>query len=149
VNHIWSRHFHAPLVKSVFDFGRNGATPIHPELLDWLAVEFMEHGWKMKHLHRLIVTSGAYRMASSGRVDSDPENLHLSRMNAGQMEAELVRDALLYVAEDLDPKIGGRVLANTEAEKSKRRSIYFEIFPEAGGHDPFSEMFDPPNPGEC
>jgi hypothetical protein len=65
VNHIWTRHFHAPLVASVFDFGRNGLQPTHPELLDWLAVEFMEHGWSMKHLHRLIVTSSAYRQASA------------------------------------------------------------------------------------
>ena len=61
VNHIWARHFHAPLVASVYDFGRNGARPTHPELLDWLAVELMETGWSMKHLHRLIVTSAAYR----------------------------------------------------------------------------------------
>ena len=54
VNHIWLRHFHSPLVSSVFDFGRNGARPTHPELLDWLAVEFMESGWSMKHIHRLL-----------------------------------------------------------------------------------------------
>src|SRR5262245_15831450 len=59
VNHVWSHHFHAPLVVSVYDFGRNGASPTHPELLDWLAVELMESGWSMKHLHRLIVTSDA------------------------------------------------------------------------------------------
>src|SRR5207247_7423234 len=64
VNHIWARHFHTPLVASVFDFGRNGARPTHPELLDWLAVEFMEHGWSMKHLHRLMVTSSTYRRTS-------------------------------------------------------------------------------------
>jgi hypothetical protein len=149
VNHIWSRHFHVPLVKSVFDFGRNGALPTHPDLLDWLAIEFMEHGWNMKHLHRLIVTSSAYRMSSSGTAAADPENVHLSRMNAGQMEAELVRDTILYVAGDLGSQVGGPVLPNTEADKSKRRSLYFEVFPEAGGHDLFSEMFDAPNPNEC
>src|SRR5690606_18761674 len=61
VNHLWMRHFRSPLVASMFDFGRNGARPTHPELLDWLAVEFMESGWDMKHLHRLMVTSAAYR----------------------------------------------------------------------------------------
>ena len=65
VNHIWARHFHSPLVATVTDFGRSGALPTHPELLDWLAVEFMENDWSMKHLHRLIVTSAAYRRASS------------------------------------------------------------------------------------
>ena len=64
VNHLWSRHFHSPLVASITDFGRNGAKPTHPELLDWLAVELMDSGWSMKHLHRLIVTSAAYRRAS-------------------------------------------------------------------------------------
>ncbi|MBI3464669.1 MAG: DUF1553 domain-containing protein, partial [Planctomycetes bacterium] len=64
VNHVWMRHFGRPLVPTVFDFGMNGQPPTHPELLDWLAVEFMEHGWNMKRLHRLIVTSNTYRMAS-------------------------------------------------------------------------------------
>ena len=65
VNHIWLRHFGQALVPSVFDFGRNGRPPSHPALLDWLAAEFMERGWSMKALHRLIVTSSAYRMAST------------------------------------------------------------------------------------
>ncbi len=65
VNHIWMRHFHEPLVASVFDFGRNGKAPTHPELLDWLAAEFMESGWSMRHVHRLIVMSAAYRRASA------------------------------------------------------------------------------------
>src|SRR5205823_1663285 len=57
VNHVWARHFGRPLVPTVFDFGRKGTPPTHPELLDWLAVELMEHKWSLKHLHRLIVTS--------------------------------------------------------------------------------------------
>src|SRR5262249_25249149 len=65
VNHIWLRHFGQALVPSVFDFGRNGQPPTHPALLDWLAAEFMERGWRMKALHRLIVTSSAYRMDST------------------------------------------------------------------------------------
>ncbi len=179
VNHIWARHFHAPFVPSVFDFGRNGAAPTHPELLDWLAVEFMEHGWSMKHLHRLIVTSSAYRMASreedgktrrrenetlpSSRLpvfsssstgvrrasELDPENRYLWRMNTGQMEAEVVRDSLLYLAGDLDPTCGGYPLANADADKSRRRSLYFECYPEEGGHSDFTKLFDPPDPGEC
>lgn len=152
INHIWARHFHAPLVTSVFDFGRNGARPTHPELLDWLAVEFMEHGWSMKHIHRLIVTSSAYRMASSAdsrnRV-TDPENRYLWRMNAGQMEAEVVRDSILQLAGELDLASGGPPIPNTEAEKSPRRTLYFECFPEPGGQSQFGEWFDAPSPTEC
>src|SRR5262249_33147155 len=95
VNHVWARHFGRPLVKTVFDFGRKGSPPSHPALLDWLAVEFMENGWSMKHLHRLIVTSDAYRIASS-TVGADPKNRKLDpenrlywRMNAVRMEAQV------------------------------------------------------------
>ena len=63
INHIWMRHFGSPLVPTVFDFGLNGKPPTHPALLDWLAVELMDHGWRMKPIHRLIVTSTAYRMS--------------------------------------------------------------------------------------
>src|SRR5262249_6960796 len=118
VNHVWTRHFHAPLVASVFDFGLNGARPTHPELLDWLAIEFMEPGWSMKHLHRLIVTSQAYRMATSqaGTADAarDSENHFLWRMNSGRMEAEVVRDSLLHVAGLLDRTMGGQELENSQ-----------------------------------
>src|SRR5439155_15473738 len=73
VNHIWAWHFGRPLVETTSNFGRSGKPPTHPELLDWLAAEFVEHGWKPKHLHRLIVTSRAYRMQS--RAPSDAPNL--------------------------------------------------------------------------
>ena len=69
VNHVWVRHFGEPLVASTFDFGLRTPRPVHHELLDWLAVEFMESGWSMKHLHRLIVTTQAYRMQSAGGPD--------------------------------------------------------------------------------
>jgi mono/diheme cytochrome c family protein len=75
VNHIWLRHFHEPLVASVNDFGRSGKPPTHPELLDWLAAEFMESGWSMKHLHRLIVTSAAYRRSSQYSVFSNQSSV--------------------------------------------------------------------------
>lgn len=171
VNHLWSHHFHAPLVSSVTDFGRNGAKPTHPELLDWLAVEFMDSGWSMKHLHRLIVTSAAYRRASgegrgmSGEHDpavsnsplaprpsslaTDPENKLLWRMNAGRMEAEVVRDSVLNVAGKLDPKIGGQELENSEALTTFRRSLYYSVFPEQGGKSALGELFDAPDALEC
>ncbi|MFM9960572.1 MAG: DUF1553 domain-containing protein [Planctomycetaceae bacterium] len=168
VNHIWSHHFHQPLVSTVTDFGRNGARPTHPELLDWLAVELMDSGWSMKHLHRLIVTSAAYRRTSRVeslelRVESslpstlnlqpstshDPENKLLWRMNPGRMEAEVVRDSLLYTAGKLDPKIGGQELENSEALTTFRRSLYYSVFPEQGGKSAMGELFDAPDALEC
>ncbi len=71
VNHIWTRHMGQPLVPTIFDFGRKGTPPTHPELLDWLAVELIESGWSMKHIHRLIVTSEAYRRSSSSATNAD------------------------------------------------------------------------------
>jgi hypothetical protein len=152
VNHIWLRHFQAPLVQTVFNFGRSGAAPTNPELLDWLAVELMDSGWSMKKLHRLIVTSSAYRMDSKSNpqnVAIDPENRALWRMNAGQMETEVVRDSILQLAGELDPTIGGQTLENEEQPKSHRRSLYFACFPEGGGVSQFNALFDPPNPAEC
>jgi hypothetical protein len=154
INHLWTRHFHAPLVASVFDFGRNGSRPTHPELLDWLAVEFMDHGWSMKKMHRLIVTSETYRRATgsssgSGAAAVDPGNRWLWRMNAGQMEAEVVRDSMLQLSGELEPTRGGAPLPNAEAETSKRRSLYFECFPEPNGQSAFAELFDAPSPMEC
>jgi hypothetical protein len=106
----------------------------------------------MKHVHRLIVMSSAYRMASSadaGNRAIDSENRYLWRMNPGQMEAEVVRDSILHVAGDLDFTAGGQSIPNAEAEKSHRRSVYFECFPEPGGQSQFAELFDPPSPTEC
>src|SRR5207244_7213100 len=77
MNHVWLRHFGQAIVPSVFDFGRNGRPPSHPALLDWLAAEFMDRGWSMKAMHRLIVTSVAYRLAST----PDDANLALDRDN--------------------------------------------------------------------
>ena len=85
INHIWMRHFGTPLVPTVFDFGLNGKRPTHPQLLDWLAVELMDQDWRMKPIHRLIVTSTAYRMQSSTSDEANrtrnPENIYLWRMN--------------------------------------------------------------------
>ncbi|MFM7604099.1 MAG: DUF1553 domain-containing protein, partial [Prosthecobacter sp.] len=156
VNHLWMRHFQEPLVPSVFDFGRNGQPPTHPALLDWLAAELMEKGWSMKHMHRLIVTSNAYRRVSSNPKSEiqnwqsvDPDNRLLWRMNTSRMEAEVVRDSVLHLAGALDPKMGGQELENTEAETSRRRSLYFSCHPEVGGRSAMAAMFDAPEPTDC
>lgn len=129
VNHIWNRHFGTPLVPTVFDFGRKGTPPTHPELLDWLAAEFVEQGWSMKHLHRLIVLSATYRLSSSAsHADNrrrDPDNVYLWRRNAVRMESQIVRDSLLALANQLDPKVGGPSIPSHEQADSKRRSVYF------------------------
>lgn len=152
VNHIWNRHFGTPLVSTVFDFGRKGAAPTHPELLDWLAAEFMESGWSMKHLHRLIVTSAAYRMSSSLKgsevnAAKDPENRYLWRRNSIRLEAEVVRDSILSLAGTLDLTIGGPPVLPGEQENSKRRSLYF--FHSNNDRNLFLTTFDAAGVKEC
>jgi hypothetical protein len=153
VNHIWMRHFGTPLVPTVADFGLNGKPPSHPALLDWLAVEFMERGWSMKALHRLIVTSAAYRMRSSGRGPGDPNpgidpgNAALWRMNPRRMEAELVRDNVLHMAGGLDPTMGGPDLDQDTGLTSGRRSLYFRHAPEK--QVTFLKLFDAANVNAC
>ncbi|HYF00085.1 MAG TPA: PSD1 and planctomycete cytochrome C domain-containing protein [Planctomycetota bacterium] len=143
VNHVWLRHFGTPLVDSVFDFGRNAKPPTHPELLDWLAVEFMESGWSLKHLHRLIVTSAAYRMASG------PPRPDLRCYPEHRLEAEAVRDGLLAASGGLDPEMGGPDLDNASDVASRRRSLYFSHFAEDGGRMKFLEIFDAADPTEA
>lgn len=154
VNHMWGRHFHVPLVSSVYDFGRNGKLPTHPELLDWLAVEFMDSGWSMRRLHRLMVTSETYRRSSSAKsggdnAQLDPDNQYCWRMNTGRMEAEVVRDSLLSTADKLDWQMGGQSIENTESLKTYRRSLYYTFHPEDGGKSPLGELFDAPDPLDC
>jgi hypothetical protein len=97
-------------VRTLEDFGYQGDPPTHPELLDWLAVEFMKQGWSMKKLHRLIVTSATYKQASSvspAMLERDPQNLLLARGARFRLDAEVVRDASLKAAGVLSPKMGG------------------------------------------
>jgi hypothetical protein len=152
VNHIWMRHFGRPLVPTVANFGPAGKAPTHPELLDWLAVEFMESGWSMKKLHRLLVTSQTYRLSSHAgkgdpRLAADPENRTLWRMNPRRMEAEVVRDSLLAVAGRLDPTLGGPPLDEKLGQTSRRRSLYFRFNTQY--RMLFLEQFDAPSPSEC
>jgi hypothetical protein len=150
VNHVWLRHFGAPLVASTFDFGHNGRKPTHPELLDWLAADFMKEGWSLKKLHRLLVTSAAYRgdsAADPAALAKDPENRLLWRMNVRRMESEAVRDAVLYCSGTLDPARGGPELDQHSALTTFRRSIYYRHAPEKQSE--FLRLFDAANVNEC
>jgi hypothetical protein len=107
VNRIWKHHFENGIVKSLGNFGRNGTPPTHPELLDWLACEFVESGWSIKALHRLIMTSATYRQSSAltpERERLDPANDLLSRFPMKRMEAEVLRDTILQVSGRLDER---------------------------------------------
>lgn len=111
VNRIWQQHFGAGLVTTSNDFGYSGTRPSHPELLDWLAVEFREQGWSVKQLHRLIVTSATYRQASHDHEAArriDPENRLLWRQNIRRLDAETLRDSLLLVSGLLQTRGGGK-----------------------------------------
>src|SRR5262249_34612490 len=126
MNHLWLRHFGQAIVPSVYDFGRNGKPPSHPALLDWLAAEFMERGWSMKAMHRLLVTSSAYRLASTpddANLALDRDNKYLWRMNSRRMEAEVVRDCVFYVAGRLDSTRGGPDLDLKDGLTLPRRSL--------------------------
>ena len=110
VNRMWQEFFGRGLVRTVGDFGTQGAAPSHPRLLDWLAAEFQAAGWSRKQIHRLIVTSATYRQSSRARPDLseiDPENKLLARQNRLRLPAELLRDNALAVSGLLYPKIGG------------------------------------------
>ncbi|MBS1825570.1 MAG: PSD1 domain-containing protein [Acidobacteria bacterium] len=153
MNHIWLRHFGKPLVPTVFNFGRSGKAPTHPELLDWLAVEFMERGWDMKAMHRLLMTSRAYRMQSSAwapdapQAKADPDNTWLWRMNTRRMDAENVRDSLLALAGKLDNTMGGPEIEETKGQDVYRRSIYFRHTPDLQME--MLRVFDAASPIEC
>jgi hypothetical protein len=110
VNRVWQHYFGEGIVATSDNFGHLGARPTHPELLDFLATDFVQSGWKVKALHRLIVTSSVYRQASLSRPDAaavDPGNLLLWRQRLRRLESEAVRDAVLAVSGSLDRTMGG------------------------------------------
>jgi hypothetical protein len=105
VNRIWKHHFGQGLVRTVDDFGVRGETPTHPELLEWLAHDFVKQGWSVKHLHRKIVTSAVYQQGTaydSRKASADPENHFLWRMQPRRLEAEIIRDVMLSVSGTLN-----------------------------------------------
>jgi hypothetical protein len=148
VNHIWAGHFGTPLVETTNNFGRSGKAPTNPELLDWLASELVSQGWKTKPLHRLVVTSRAYRMTSKGadspNLKADADNVYLWRFPTTRLEAEAVRDGLLAVAGELDPARGGPEVPQDQAQASRRRSLYLAHHGEARAE--FLDIFDAANP---
>ena len=161
VNRIWQYHFGRAIVDSPNDFGRMGQLPSHPELLDWLAAEFVKNGQSLTSLHRLIVTSTTYQQASADRPDSagiDADNQFLWRMNRRRLAAEEIRDAILSVSGKLNPEMGGPGFYlfalekpehsphyeygkfDPEDERSHRRSVYRFIV--RSQPDPFMTTLD-------
>lgn len=166
VNRVWQAYFGTGLVETPDDFGTQGAKPSHPELLDWLACEFMDHGWSIKHLQRLIVTSQTYQQDSRVTpelLDKDPYNRLLARGPRFRVEGEIVRDIQLAVSGLLKEEIGGRGVMPPapeylfqkpvsyapfpwrveESDQKYRRSVY--VFRRRSTPYPFLSTFDVPN----
>jgi hypothetical protein len=121
VNRFWGELFGRPILESPEDFGTQSQPPVHPELLDWLAVEFMSGGWSMKAIHRTIVTSSAYRQSSRiapGAFERDPYNRLVARGPRFRMEAEMIRDAMLAASGLLSRKVGGPSVFPLQADTS-------------------------------
>ena len=146
VNRVWRQLFGRGLVASPDNFGHLGATPSHPELLDWLAADFMQNGWSIQRLIRQIVSSAAWQRASTPSAAArqhDPDNLWLSHFAVRRLDAEAIRDALLAIAGDLQPErfgpsVGGDV---------PRRSVY--VRSKRNEPDPLLAAFDAPVPASC
>jgi hypothetical protein len=170
VNRIWQHHFGEGLVRTTSNFGKTGERPTHPELLDWLASEFVASGWSIKRMHRLIMLSDVYRQSSDDRADGvkiDPENRLLWRQARQRLEGEIVRDAILAAAGTLDKTMGGpgvhpyidpSLWAGSSGRtwpgkpvddpSTFRRSLY--IFQKRTIQVPMMELFDAPNGiGSC
>jgi hypothetical protein len=164
-NRIWHHHFGRGIVTTLDNFGKTGEAPTHPELLDWLAVEFVEKGWSMKQMHRLLMTSEAYQMSSQWATEkhllTDADNLLWWRYRPQRLEAEIVRDSILAVSGGLNTKLGGKAvfpelapeilasmdkgiwLNTKDGPEVWRRSVY--VYRKRGLPLPFFEVFDLPD----
>ena len=143
VNRLWQHHFGRGIVATPSDFGAQGDKPTHPELLDWLAGELIRDGWKLKPLHKLMMTSAAYRQGAQtdeARRAADPGNTLVWRYQRQRLEGEVIRDAILAVTGALDPKMFG---PGTLDAAMKRRSIYFQI--KRSQLSPMMVTFDAPD----
>mgnify|MGYP006272649593 CR=1 FL=1 len=140
VNRVWRWHFGQGLVRSVDNFGILGEAPSHPELLDWLASDFMSSGWSLKTLHRRIMLSATYQQASGPATDKDPENRLLSHIDVRRLDAESLRDSVLAVSGLLDRTMGGSLLhvknrefffdhtsKDTTKYDSRKRTLYLPV----------------------
>jgi hypothetical protein len=162
VNRLWQYHFGRGLVATPSDFGLRGARPTHPELLDYLATELVAGGWRLKRIHKLMLTSETYQQSTRVSPEAavrDPDNKLLSRMNRLRLEGEAVRDALLAVSGRLNPATGGPgvvlpeaagalggsrpVAVSPDPKEHARRSVY--LFQRRNLRHPFLEAFDLPD----
>ncbi|MGI9474356.1 MAG: PSD1 and planctomycete cytochrome C domain-containing protein [Rubripirellula sp.] len=127
VNRIWGHLIGSHLVRTPSDFGLQGSPPTHPELLDWLADDFVQHGWSTKHLVRMIVSSQTYQQSSRHRAEiagKDPENRWLWRANRKHLNVEAIRDSMLVVSGQLDHRVGGHPSRLWGDDYTRRRAIY-------------------------
>ena len=143
VNRVWQQHFGRGLSSTASDFGTLGEKPSHPELLDWLARRFMADGWSFKKLHRLILTSAAWRQSASSTVaeharQTDPENRLLWRWNTRRMDSEQIRDTIFSATGELELTPGG---PGSDAAKP-RRAVYVRVLRNV--RDPLADVFDSP-----
>ncbi len=175
VNRVWQRHFGKPLAGNPNNFGGKGKKPTHPKLLDWLAADFVENGWKFKRLHKLIMSSNAYRMSTKHPHleklrQEDPENQLLAYREPRRLSAEELRDALLVSTGELNRSVGGlpvmpeinmevalqpRMIqfslapayqpSRTPAERNRRTLYAYRV---RGQPDPYLELFNQPNPND-
>ncbi len=145
VNRVWQQHFGYGLVRTSSNFGSQGDRPSHPELLDYLAGRFVRQGWSLKKLHREIMLTAAYALsdeASERNYAEDPDNRLLWRYNRRRLDAESLRDSILYVAGKLDVQAGGPAVRLDK--DNKRRTVYAYI--SRRQLDPMLALFDFPNP---
>jgi hypothetical protein len=143
VNRLWQHYLGQGLVATPSDFGARGERPVHPDLLDWLATELIQNGWRLKHVHKLILQSAVYRQTSQvdeSKAKLDRDNKLYWRNPARRLEAEVIRDNLLAVSGELDRKLFG---PGTLDEASKRRSIYFTV--KRSKLMPMMTIFDAPD----
>jgi mono/diheme cytochrome c family protein len=167
VNRVWQHHFGEGLVRTPNDFGTRGERPTHPELLEWLAADFVTHGWKLKRLHRMIVLSAAYRQGNAADAMADPDNRLLGRMRPRRLEAEALRDAMLAASGTLNVEMYGpavkppipadaMVARNLKDPYPKtvadgpavhRRSVY--LFHKRVVPVPLLQAFDAPDAQQC
>jgi hypothetical protein len=127
VNRVWLHHFGNALVRTPSDFGLRSEPPTHPALLDFLAARFVEDGWSIKKVHKLIMLSSVYQQSSQTSAAAgrdDVENRLLSHQNRRRLDFEAMRDALLFVSGQLDTKQGGPAVEMFEGKTSQRRTVY-------------------------